>query len=178
LVHKIIPPADIEERHRPAYDKNDNGGDYDRKDESCFAFHVSLGTFALRYWATIKIHSPALPPVSFRRRRSYRDICQGAALGRDHPFPSHKSPFHLVDPQRFMALLFLCCASAGLRAAFTGRPKLCASSLLSRGFKDQVRDFVGMGDQREMAGLHLDGLGAHPLGHEALKVRIDRAVFR
>src|SRR4249920_787132 len=23
--HKIIPPADIEERHRPAYDKNDDG---------------------------------------------------------------------------------------------------------------------------------------------------------
>jgi hypothetical protein len=33
-------------------------------------------------------------------------------------------------------------------------------------------------DQREMAGLHLDGLGAHPLGHEALEVRIDGAVFR
>src|SRR2546430_2270913 len=29
-----------------------------------------------------------------------------------------------------------------------------------------------------MAGLHLDGLGAHPLGHEALEVRIDGAVFR
>jgi hypothetical protein len=48
----------------------------------------------------------------------------------------------------------------------------------SRGFEDQPRDFVGMGDQREMAGLHLDGFGAHPLGHEALKVRIDRAVIR
>ena len=33
--HKIIPPADIEERQRPAYDKNDDGGDHDRKDESC-----------------------------------------------------------------------------------------------------------------------------------------------
>jgi hypothetical protein len=29
-----------------------------------------------------------------------------------------------------------------------------------------------------MAGLHLDGPGAHPLGHEALKVWIDGAVFR
>ena len=55
---------------------------------------------------------------------------------------------------------------------------LGSSGLLSRGFEDQPRDFVGMGDQREMAGLHLDGLGAHPLGHEALKVRIDRAVIR
>src|ERR1700682_4379014 len=55
---------------------------------------------------------------------------------------------------------------------------LGSSGLLSRGFEDQPCDFVGMGDQREMAGLHLDGLGAHPLGHEALKVRIDRAVFR
>ena len=49
---------------------------------------------------------------------------------------------------------------------------------LSRRFEDQPRDFVGMGNQREMAGLQLDGLGAHPLGHEALEVRIDGAVFR
>src|SRR5258708_4820045 len=66
--HKIIPPADIEERQRPAHDKNDNGGDHDRKGESCFAFHASLGDFALRYWATIKIALPALPLVSFPRR--------------------------------------------------------------------------------------------------------------
>src|SRR6266480_606934 len=52
------------------------------------------------------------------------------------------------------------------------------SALLSRGFKDKLRDFVGMRDQREMTGLHLDGPGSHPLGHEALKVRIDRAIFR
>jgi hypothetical protein len=39
--HKIIPPADIEECHRPAHDKYDNGGDHDRKDEFCFAFHLS-----------------------------------------------------------------------------------------------------------------------------------------
>jgi hypothetical protein len=51
------------------------------------------------------------------------------------------------------------------------------SGLLSRGFEDQVRDFVGMGDQGEMARLHLDGLGAHAFGHEALEVRIDRAVL-
>src|SRR5882762_1925963 len=50
--HKTIPPADIEERHRPAHDKNDDGGDHDWKDESCFAFHACLGAFALRYWAT------------------------------------------------------------------------------------------------------------------------------
>jgi len=55
---------------------------------------------------------------------------------------------------------------------------LGSSGLLSCGFEDQPRDFVGMGDQREMAGLHLDGLGTHPLGHEALKVRIDRAIIR
>jgi hypothetical protein len=52
----------------PAHDKNDNGGDHDRKGESCFAFHASLGDSALRYWATIKIASPALPLVSFPRR--------------------------------------------------------------------------------------------------------------
>jgi hypothetical protein len=32
--HKIIPPANIEERQRPAHDKNDNGGDHDRKGAS------------------------------------------------------------------------------------------------------------------------------------------------
>ena len=49
---------------------------------------------------------------------------------------------------------------------------------LSGGVEDQPRDFVGMRDQREMAGLEFDGLGAHPFGHEALEVRIDGAVFR
>jgi hypothetical protein len=49
---------------------------------------------------------------------------------------------------------------------------------LSRRFKDQPRDFFGMGNQRQMARLYLDGLGAHSLGHEALKVRIDGAVLR
>jgi hypothetical protein len=29
-----------------------------------------------------------------------------------------------------------------------------------------------------MAGLHLDGLGAHALGHETFEIRIDRPVFR
>ena len=67
---KIIAPADIEERQRPAHDKSDNGGDHERKDESCFAFHASLGAFALRCWATIKIASPALSLVSFPRRSS------------------------------------------------------------------------------------------------------------
>src|SRR5260370_14137950 len=43
--HKIIPPADIEERQRPANDKNDNGGDHHPKDRSCFSFHPSLRLF-------------------------------------------------------------------------------------------------------------------------------------
>jgi hypothetical protein len=38
--------------------------------------------------------------------------------------------------------------------------------LLSVGFEDQPRDFVGMGDQREMAGLHLDGLGFPTMGEK------------
>jgi hypothetical protein len=33
-------------------------GDRDWKHKSCFAFHASLGAFALNYWATIKIASP------------------------------------------------------------------------------------------------------------------------
>jgi hypothetical protein len=58
------------------------------------------------------------------------------------------------------------------------RQALPASGLLSGGFEDQPRDFLRVRDQREMAGLHLDGLGAHSLGHEALEVRIDGAIFR
>ena len=79
------------------------------------------------------------------------------------PLPSSRPPS--ADLKRFMAP----CSFRAVQGS---------SGLLSRGFEDQPRDFVGTGDQREMAGLHLDGLGAHPLGHEAFKVRIDRAVFR
>ena len=85
---------------------------------------------------------------------------------------------------RDRALAFMQVAVPGGRSKRFIAPALRAlhvlgsSGFLSRGFEDQPRDFVGMGDQREMAGLHLDGLGAHPLGHEALKVRIDRAVIR
>src|SRR5262249_26806458 len=49
--------------------------------------------------------------------------------------------------------------------------------LLSGGLEDQPRDFFGVRDQREMAGLHFDGRCAHALGHEALQVWIDCAVF-
>jgi hypothetical protein len=35
-----------------------------------------------------------------------------------------------------------------------------------------------VGDQRQVARLDLDRSRAHPLGHEALQVRIDRSVLR
>ena len=35
-----------------------------------------------------------------------------------------------------------------------------------------------MGDQREVAGSQLNGLGAHALGHEAFEVGIDGPIFR
>jgi hypothetical protein len=81
--------------------------------------------------------------------------------------PSRRPPFQVADPERLMAPY-----------SFRAVHVLGSSGLPSCGFEDQLRDFVGMGHQREMAGLHLDGLGTHPLGHEALKVRIDRAVIR
>jgi hypothetical protein len=34
-----------------------------------------------------------------------------------------------------------------------------------------------MQDQRQMARLDLDGVGAHAFGHEALKIGVDRAVL-
>src|SRR5947207_8261422 len=55
--------------------------------------------------------------------------------------------------------------------------RLLSLGLLSSGLEDEPRDVFGTRDQREMAGLHFDGLGAHPFGHEALKVWIDCAVF-
>src|ERR1700751_378347 len=48
----------------------------------------------------------------------------------------------------------------------------------SGGFQDQSGDLVGMRDQREVARLYFDGLGAHALGHEALEIGINRPVFR
>ena len=38
----------------PAYDKNDNGGDHDRKDQICLAF-LRVGAFALRYGQQSKL---------------------------------------------------------------------------------------------------------------------------
>src|SRR5271167_2248147 len=48
------------------------------------------------------------------------------------------------------------------------RPTPVRSAWLARGFQDKLRDFVGVGNQREMACLYLDSPGAHPLCHEAL----------
>ena len=62
---------------------------------------------------------------------------------------------------------------------FRAAPEPEASlAALSRGFQDELGNLVGMRDQREMACLHLDGLGAHPLGHKAFEIGIDRPVFR
>src|ERR1700680_3936012 len=62
---------------------------------------------------------------------------------------------------------------------FRAAPEPEASlAALSRGFQDELGNLVGMRDQREMACLHLDGLGAHPLGHKAFEIGIDRPVLR
>ncbi len=54
-----------------------------------------------------------------------------------------------------------------------------ASSLrLTSRLQNQLRDHVGLRDQGQVTCLYLDGLGSHPLGHKALEVRVDRAVFR
>jgi hypothetical protein len=44
-------------------------------------------------------------------------------------------------------------------------------------FQDQVRDRIGMRDQRQVARLDLDRLRTHSLGHEAFQVGIDRPVL-
>jgi hypothetical protein len=92
--------------------------------------------------------------------------------GADLPRPSHGNVTALASSSKFKRVRRVNFAMNFPALVFLG-----ASGLLSRGFEDQPRDFVGMGDQREMAGLHLDGLGAHALGHEAFEIGIDRAVF-
>src|SRR5215470_1415337 len=62
-------------------------------------------------------------------------------------------------------------------AAIDWPPPACASGFVSGGFEYQPRDDLRMGDHRQMAGLHLDGLRTHPLGHEVLEIGIDRAVL-
>src|SRR5215471_8144137 len=48
---------------------------------------------------------------------------------------------------------------------------------LSSRFEDQGRDRIGLRYEGKMACLDLDRRRAHALGHEALKIGIDRAVF-
>ncbi len=67
-------------------------------------------------------------------------------------------------------------ASFGMQK-FTLQSADAWSALLSGGFQDQRRDLVRMGDQSEVTRFHLDGLGAHALGHEALEIGIDGAVL-
>jgi len=118
--------------------------------------------------------SPAPPPYieSFYRCCDRRAWCSGLSLAQRGAVSTHScSPLSAWDRLRALQ-----------RAYNTGRPaepllRRRLSGLLSPGFEDQVGDFVGMGDQCEMARLHLDGLGAHALGHEALEVRVDRAVL-
>ena len=45
-------------------------------------------------------------------------------------------------------------------------------------FQYQICDRVGLGYQGNVARLYLDRFRAHALGHEALKIGIDRPVFR
>ena len=59
------------------------------------------------------------------------------------------------------------------------RASTSSLALMSRGFQDQVGDLVGVRDQGEMSGIHLDRLRAHSLGHEAFESGIYRPiVFR
>ena len=52
-----------------------------------------------------------------------------------------------------------------------------ASCALAGSLQDQLRDFIRLRDEGQVTRFNLYGLGAHPLGHEALEVRIDRAVL-
>src|ERR1700733_7000425 len=54
-------------------------------------------------------------------------------------------------------------------------PSSCA---LAGSLQDELRDFVGLGYQRQVTRLHFDGFGTHPLGHEAFEIGIDRAIVR
>ena len=47
---------------------------------------------------------------------------------------------------------------------------------MTGGFEDQVSDFFGVGDQRQVARRQLDGGSVHALGEEAFQVRVDGLV--
>src|SRR6476620_4326410 len=98
--------------------------------------------------------------MALSRHGFTRGACLLSGVQRTSPI---RSPMSANEPKETLASVS--CLS------------LARSGLLSGGFEDQPRDFLRVRDQREMAGLHLDGLGAHPLGHEALEIGIDRAVL-
>ena len=50
--------------------------------------------------------------------------------------------------------------------------------LVTSGLDNEPGDLVGVRDQREMAGLQLDGLGFHSFGQKTLEARIHGAIFR
>src|SRR3954451_11731714 len=56
-----------------------------------------------------------------------------------------------------------------VRAGITST-RLHPSCALAGSLQDQLRDFIRLRDKGQVTRLHLDDLGAHPLGHEALKV--------
>ena len=64
------------------------------------------------------------------------------------------------------------------RAIESIRVDRASSRRLTSRLQNQLRDHVGLRDQRQVTCLYLNGLGSHPLGHKALEVRVDRAVFR
>jgi hypothetical protein len=53
-----------------------------------------------------------------------------------------------------------------------------ARSSLSGRLQDQLRYYLGLRDQREVTRLRFDRLGAHPLRHEALEIRVNGPVLR
>src|SRR5262249_21477016 len=68
------------------------------------------------------------------------------------------------------------------RVGFTVWPRrdkeITPGAVSTSRFKNQIRDGLGLGYERNVTRLHLDRLRGHSLCHEALKIRIDGSILR
>jgi hypothetical protein len=69
------------------------------------------------------------------------------------------------------------CAVRQREPKLRARPSSRSAKDVLVGLGDQVGDGVRLGDQRRVIGLMRSDMGAHPLGHELLGLRVDHPVL-
>src|SRR5258708_775766 len=112
-----------------------------------------------------------LSTVTSRTRALYSERnASTTAVDADFSFRGEVTMFRICIFAALLQISRWCPATC--RMCFSLTSWALASSL-----QDQLRNFIGLRDERQVTRFNLDGLGAHALGHEALKVRVDRAVL-